>query len=163
MCERKLLSRDLVRSKPTELRDVVGRLRVSVDDPGRPVEIQGRLSRAVPFVAVDPDSEELERLDGDAGFLPQLPADAVERMLLLVEEPAGEVPLALERIDRPTREQEAPLAVHADRTRGRLGARIGAEAAVSALGHPCVDFDLRCAARAVLPLVELAHVGTIGS
>jgi hypothetical protein len=79
-------------------------------------------------------------------------------MLFLVDESAGEIPLAGERIDPPTREQDAPMIVQAHRARGRLRARVDAEAALAAFDQAAAGLDLGSAARAVLPLIELAHV-----
>src|SRR5438105_12771761 len=102
--QRHVLERELVRSgelvglEPGELADVVGRLRLAADHACRPVEVERRLRGRVAAVAVHPDSEELERLDLEAGLLPQLAAQAVQRVLALLEEAAGNVPAALDRL-----------------------------------------------------------------
>jgi diacylglycerol kinase family enzyme len=156
--ERELVVRDLGGREPAELGDVVVRLGRALDDASRPVEVERHGRRAVAAVAVHPDSEELERLDLDSRLLAQLAAHAVPRMLLLVEKPARKIPLAGERVDAAPREQNAPVAVETDRARGRLRARVHAEAALGALDHPPAGLGLCAAARTVLPLIELAHV-----
>src|SRR5262245_52421359 len=131
--KRELGVRDLGGLEPAELGDVVVRLGSALDDARRPVEVERHRRRAVAAVAVHPDSEELEWLDLDSGFFTQLAAHTVPWMLLLVEEATRKIPLSGERLDPAAREQNAPLAVEADRARGRFRARVDAEAASGAL------------------------------
>ena len=82
----------LVGREPAQLVDVVCRRGLAAGDARRPVEVQGRLGRRVAAVAVHPDPEEVERLDVETRLLAKLAAEAVERMLALLEEAARECP-----------------------------------------------------------------------
>src|ERR671910_345612 len=96
MAERERVARDLVGLEPTQLRDVVSRPRIALDDANGPVQVQ---RAPAPFsVDVHPDAEELERLDLHACFFSQLPSQALERMLALLQESARKVPEAHERL-----------------------------------------------------------------
>src|SRR5438874_608833 len=79
-------------------------------------------------------------------------------MLVLVEEAAREVPLALEGLDAPAREQHPPFVVETRGARGRLRACVRTEAARRTFRAAVLHLDLGRAARTVLPLIELAHV-----
>src|SRR5512133_470858 len=158
MGEAQVVVRNVGRDEPAKLGDVVVRLGCAFDDARRPVQIERRRGRPLSPVLVHPHAEELERLDLDAGLLTQLPAHAVERVLLLVEEPAREVPFALERLDSPPGEQNTPLAVEADGAGGGLRARVRLEPALAALDLATLWLDLGTAARTVLPRIQLAHV-----
>ena len=119
--EREFLGRrKLVGREPADFTDVVRGLRLSGDDARRPVEVQRRRRVRLRPVAVDPDSDELFGLDLEARLLADLPADRVERVLALLEEPAGEIPVALERLAGAAREEDPAPAVDAERARGRL-------------------------------------------
>jgi hypothetical protein len=78
-----------------------GRTRLAGDDAGEIIDVQGEIGPVAVGVAVDQDGERLAELDLQAGFLADLAARAVGRVLAGIEETAGHVPVALERLDRP--------------------------------------------------------------
>jgi hypothetical protein len=55
--EGELVARDLGRIEPAELGDIVVGLRLALEDPRRPVEVQGRRAGLFLAVAINPDSE----------------------------------------------------------------------------------------------------------
>ena len=62
-------------------------------------------------VRLHPDAEELDRLDLEAGLLAQLAAERVERVLVLLEEAAGNVPAGRARVVAAASEQHAAVAL----------------------------------------------------
>lgn len=157
MPKRELVERDLVGREPTKLRDVVGRLGLTLDDASCPVEVERGRPRLVLAVMVDPDTQVVDRLDHGSGLFLQLASDPLEGMLGLVQEASGEIPVARKGVSGPAGKHDPTLTVDAERARCGLRARIVTEAAGGALGPPLIDFDLRRAAGAILPLVQLAH------
>src|SRR5512132_3241312 len=156
--EGEVVVRDLSGREPAELGDVVVRLGRSLNDAGCPIEVERGRRRAVAAVAIHPHPEKLKGLDLYARLLAQLAAHAISGMLLFVEEPARQIPLAGERIDPPPGEQDASLVVEAHRARGRLRACVDTEPALWTLDHPAGGLHPGSTARTVLPLIELAHV-----
>ena len=67
------------------------------------------------------------------GLLEQLPPEAVERVLVLLEVAAEDVPEPLLGRDGAAAEQDPPLAVLDDRARARRGVGVADEAAARAL------------------------------
>src|SRR5207247_4762365 len=96
--------------------------RLAAGTPGHPRKTQ---HRPVP-VGLHPGAEELDRLRLEARLLEQLAAEAVEWVLALVEEAAGEVPEAGGRIVRTAAEQHASVLLH-PRLRSRHRLRTGLE------------------------------------
>src|SRR5215216_5056782 len=96
MPEGELVARDLGRIEPAQLGDIVVGLGLAREDPRGPVEVQSRRARLVLAVAVNPDTEKLERFNLDSRLLLQLATDGVERMLGLVEKAARKIPFAFE-------------------------------------------------------------------
>src|ERR671924_973384 len=85
--------RQLVRREEAKLEDIVGRLGRTVVDPRAPVEVQRRdlaVARAVP---VHEDPDELGVAEADPRFLAELAVQRVDRVLALLDEPAGEIHL----------------------------------------------------------------------
>src|SRR5918994_5648433 len=144
MPEGELVARDLGRIEPAQLGDVVVGRRLAHEDPRRPVEVQRRGPRLVLAVAVNPDTEKLERFDLDSSLLLQLATDGVERMLGLVEEATWKIPFAFEGPARTPGEEQAAIIVDAERACGGLGVRVRAETTGLALDFAllAVDFDL---------------------
>src|SRR6266700_4435832 len=109
MHERELRSRrKFVRLEPAQLDEIVTRPRL----PGgmdRPRQAEHDPS----VVGLEPEPEEVDRLDVEGGLLPDLPVEGVERMLVLVEKTAGQVPQALARIERAAPQQHSAALVEA--------------------------------------------------
>jgi hypothetical protein len=139
------------------MRDVVGGLRPTADDPRAPVQIQRARPRFVLAVAVHPDAEERERLDLETGFLAQLAANTVQRMLVLVEEAAGKVPSAVEDLARAAREEDAALVVDAEGAGGRTRIRVLDEPAGPAIHAALSVLEVGAASGARDPVVERRH------
>ena len=131
--------------------------RRAADDPRQPDEISTvRVPGPSPY-GNEEGTEPLVRLDLQAGLLEQLAPEGVERVLVLPEEAAGEIPHAGVRLPAPAGEQDAAVVVHAEGARGRRGVRVGDIAARRALGATVVRLDPGAAARAVPPVVEEPH------
>jgi hypothetical protein len=80
-------------------------------------------------------------------------------MLALLDEAAGQVPGADERLDRPPAEQDASVSIEAQRARGRLRIGVGDEPAGRALDPVLVAAQLLAAAGTEGPARELSHPG----
>ena len=157
MPERKLVvRRQLVRREPGQLRAIVGR---PLRPPGD-TRVPGQAEHNPVLVWLHPDADEAPRLDLEPGLLAQLANEGVERMLVLLEEAAGEVPEADARVEGPPPEQQAAVALD-ERLDG--GRRVcpddvpagGARNVVAAM------LGLDTAARAEQPTVEDAHGATV--
>ena len=122
--ERALLGgRRRVSWKPAKLRYVVRWGRIARYDARLPDEVEHARRLGTVSVRVQVGPEELAWLDLEAGLLAQLPAEAVERMLALVEKTSERVPEPGVRIMRSAREQHASRVV--DDECGHGGRRLG--------------------------------------
>src|SRR5205085_7188377 len=153
---RELVPRELVLGKPSQLGEVVGRTRYAAR-ACNPRQAQNGPA----VVRLVPEPEEAQRLDLEARFLTDLPPQSCERLFALVEEAAGQVPVAGVRLEPATAEQDSVVVVEHDRFRARHRIRIRDETARGALETPCVTGERRCAARAILPIIKQAHERTI--
>jgi hypothetical protein len=153
MGERQLRrARKLVRTEPAELDEIVARpgLAAPTSDPGEAEDDPA-------VVRLEPEAEEVERLDLERGLLSNFPPQRVQRMLVLVQEPAGQVPKPLARIEGAAPEEDAAVLVEADGLGARDRVRIGDVAAGPAL-NPVVELlDSLAADGAEAPTVECAH------
>src|SRR5215218_7092666 len=152
-----VVRRQLGGAEPPQLADVVGRLWATGDDVRRPVEVQRRRRVVALPVDVHLDRDELERLDLEPGLLAQLTDDRIAWMLALLEESAGQVPLAL--VGRPgsPAEQDAAVIGDDDGARGRLRVRVAAESAAPTVDAAVAVLECRAAPRAPSPRMEHAH------
>jgi Cyclic nucleotide-binding domain len=108
-------------------------------------------------VGLEPVTEEPGGLDLERGLLADLATQRVERVLVLVEKAAREIPEAGPGILCSPTEQHAPALVEADRLRARYGVRIGDEPASGALRAVCRPVDSLAADGTEPPAVESAH------
>src|SRR5438105_2042459 len=148
-----------VEREPAEVGDVVRGPELAADDARLPVEVQRRPVTLARAVAVDPDADERARLHREAGLLAELAAEAVERVLVLLEKPARKVPAAAVRLVGPPAEEDAAVAVEADRTDRRRRVRVGDEAARSALDAAGRRLEVGAASGTGSPAVENGHNG----
>lgn len=156
MQERQLLvGWELVRREPAQLDEVVGRPFLPTGDPGVPGQAE---DRAALVARLHPDADELLRLDDEAGLLAQLPDERVERMLVLFEEAAREVPLPNARVVGAPSKQQSAVPLHQGLYAGH---RIGPDdVAAPRTGEVvAVVLALHTAPGANAPAVEKRHRG----
>src|SRR5215211_5910926 len=153
-----LVRGQIMRPEPAQLAHVVRRRRLAREHARRPVEVQRRRRVLVLAVGVDLDRDEVERLDLEPRLLPELPDDRRARMLALLQEAAGEIPLALVRSYGAAREEDPPLLVEDDGARGRLRVRVPGEPAGRAVDPALAVRELRAAPGTPLPRTEHAHL-----
>src|SRR6266576_7077455 len=155
MRERELGGRwQVIPLEPAQLDEIVTRTGVPADI-GRPCEAE----HDPPVVGLEPEPEEVDRLDLEGGLLANLPPKGVERMLVLVQKSAGQVPQTLARIERATPEQHSAAFVEADRLGAGNGVRITDVTAGRAFG-PVLDLlDSLAAARTEAPGVSPRAAG----
>jgi len=142
----------LVRLEPAQLDQIVTGTRLT-RGPCGPREAQHDAA----VVGLEPEPEEVERLDLERRLLAGLAPQRVERMLVLVEEAAGEVPEARPRIEGATAEQHPPASVEAHCLCSRNRVRIPDVAARAALGAVLYLLDSLAAERTEAPAVERTH------
>ena len=147
--------RELVRCEPGQLGDVVGGLLDTAGDAGDPGETE---DGAALVAGLHPDADELAWLDLEPGLLAQLADQRVARVLLLLDEAAGEIPEPCLGVERAAAEQEAAVPLDESlRSRGRVPpdgvAARGAVEVVAAV------LALDAAARTEPPAVEERHRG----
>ncbi len=153
MRERELgRARELIRLEPSELREIVTGARLS-SGAGGPGEAEHDAS----VVGLEPEPEELEWLDLEARLLPNLPTERIERVLVLVQEPARQIPEAGAGIERAPPEQDSPTPVEADALRPRHGVAVTDEATGTALGAVLDLLDSLAADGTEAPAVESTH------
>jgi len=160
--ERKLaVRRQCVGCEPRELRDVVRRLRLTVDESGLEHEVErGRRVVARPVVIAE-GTDEVADLDLEPGLLAHLAVHRVDEPLVLLQEASDRVPLARVWLVCPPPEQEAAVAVEDEgRDRGHR-VRVADEAALRALDAGIEMGQLGGAARAEMPASEDRHAGTV--
>src|SRR5215211_1206207 len=153
--------RERVGGEPSELGHVVGGDGLSRGDVRAPVEVERRPARSILAVPVDPYADELLRLDLQRRLLAQLAPDRVERVLVLVDEAAREVPAPGEGRSGAARQQDSSAVVQAEGTGGRRRVRVGDEPARWARRPAGLDLELRSAARTVDPPLERRHLARI--
>lgn len=157
MPERELVvGRQLMRREPGQLRDVVGRpLRPACD-----TRVPGEAEHDPVLVRLHPDADESLRLDLEPGLFAQLAHEAVERMLVLLEEAPWEVPEADARLEGPPPEQQAAVALD-ERLDGGRRVRPDDVPAGGARKVIAAMLTLDAAAGAEPPTVEDAHGATV--
>jgi cyclic nucleotide-binding protein len=141
-----------VRLEPAHLDEVVGSARLAAR-PRRPREREDDAA----VVRLQPVPEEFLRLDLEPGLLPNLPPEPVERVFVLMQEAARQIPETLARIECSAPKQHASLLVEAHGLRPRHGVRVRHVTASATLN---AVFDLRdslAADGAETPTVESAH------
>src|SRR5438105_13828147 len=84
-----------VRLEPAQLDEIGPRARVAAAT-GSPGEAEDDAA----VVRLEPEAEEVDRLDFERGLLADLATQCVDWMLVLVQEAAGEIPAAGARIER---------------------------------------------------------------
>ena len=96
----------------------------------------------------------------EPGFLAQLPVKGVERMLVLVDEPAGEVPEPRGRIVCTPAEQHAAVTLDDSL---RAGDRVRVERSAALLAHSLAGLvpERPRAQRAEAPAIEDPHRATV--
>jgi hypothetical protein len=154
--ERELLvGRELVRREPGELNDIVGRTL----DPARDACVPGQTEDGPALVIrLHPDADELLRLDLQPRFLAQLPDERIERVFVLLEEAAGQIPFSDARFVGAAAEQQLSVALDESLHGGGrvcpddVAARRTGEVVASVLAF-------RAAAGADTPAVEKRHRG----
>src|SRR6266550_430645 len=153
MRERELGGRwKVIRLEPAQLDEIVTGTGLP-PDIGRPCQAE----HDPPVVGFEPEPEEVDRLDLEGSFLPDLPAERAERVLVFVQKSAGQVPQTLARIERATPEQHSAACVEADRLGAGNGVRITDVTAGRAFG-PVLDLlDSLAAERAETPGVKCTH------
>ena len=154
--ERELATRrKLPVRKPTEVRDVVVGHRLAGPERAGPEQVQ----RRSPLVPSHPDPEESPDVEREPGFLADLAAQAVERMLPLLDEPADAVPFPLARLERSAGQQHAAATVFRQRARGHRRMRVQLEPAGGAVHAARARRKLVSAAGTELPSGQQRHVG----
>jgi len=150
-----LVGGELVRREPAKLDDVVRRPFLAARDAGIPRQAE---DGAALIVGLHPDADEPLRLDVEPRLLAQLADEPVERMLLLLEEAARQVPLPDARLERPPPQQQAAVPLHQRLHSGRrvrpddVAARRAGEVVAPML-------TLRTAAGTHAPAIEKGHRG----
>ena len=153
MRERELGGRwQVIRLEPAQLDEIVTGTGVPADI-GRPCQAE----HDPPVVGLEPEPEEVDRLDLEGSLLPDLPAERAERVLVFVQKSAGQVPQTLARIERATPEQHSAACVEADRLGAGNGVRITDVPAGTALGAALDLLDSLAADGAEAPVVESSH------
>jgi hypothetical protein len=145
-------ARQLVRLEPAEFDEVVPGARLPRHECG-PRETENDAS----VVRLEPEAEELERVELERGLLPDLAPQSVDGMLVLVQETAGQVPAPGARIDGAPAEQHASACVEAHSLGGGDGVRVGDVTAGGANNTVLPALDSLGADGTEPPWVERAH------
>ena len=158
MAERELVvGGQLVRREPRQLRDVVGGSLDAVEN----ARVPGQTEDGAALVAgLHPDADEALRLDLEPGLLSKLANERVERVFVLLEEAAGQVPHADARVERAPPEQQPAVPLD-ERLHGRSGVRPDDVPAGRAGEVVAAVLALDAAARTEPPTVEDAHGATV--
>jgi hypothetical protein len=142
----------LVRLEPAQLDEIVTR-------PGlaaclrRPREAEHDPA----VVGLEPEPEEIDRLDLESRLFTNLPPQTVERMLVLVKKPAREIPETFPGVEGATPQEDTTLLVEADRLCSGYGVRVTDVAAGRAFGTVFDLVDSLAAGRTEAPGVERTH------
>lgn len=156
MGERELVPGDVVSREPLQLDEIVAGARIAVT-ACEPRQAEDDAA----FVRLVPEAEKGERLDLESGLLADLASQRLERLLALLEEAAGQIPVAAPRLEATAAEQYAPVVVEEHGLRAGHGARVRDEAACGALEARSIAGEHGGAAGAILPAVEHTHDPTI--
>jgi hypothetical protein len=144
--------RELIRLEPAQLDEIV--TGPSLAAPmRRPCEAEHDPT----VVGLEPEAEEIDRLDLESCLFTNLPPQAVERMLVLMEKPAGQIPETFPGIERAKPQEHATLLVKADRFCAGSRVRITDVATGRALGTVLDLVDSLAADRTEAPGVERTH------
>jgi hypothetical protein len=144
--------RQLSRVEPLHFDQIVGGARLPVR-ARRPRQAKHDAG----VVGLEPEAEELDRLDLETCLLAHLPQQAVDRMLVLVHEASRQIPETLVGIVGAAPEQHASTVVDADGLGAGNGVRIADVAAGTAL-DPVLDLLGSLAADGTEPpTVQSAH------
>lgn len=153
MRERKLTGRwKVVRREPAKLDEVVGSARLAAN-PRRPRQAEDNAR----VVRLEPEAEEVDRLELETGLLAHFTLEAVERKLVLAEEAAGEIPQVLAGVERAAAEQHAALGVQADRLDAGDRIRVGDIAARATFRAFADSVDSLAANGTETPAVQSTH------
>ncbi len=144
--------RELVAGEPAQLLEIVARRRLAARDRRQPGDAEHR----APLVGLEPEPEQLADVELETGLLQHLAPKPVERVLALVEKPAGEVPASGRWIVRPPAE-EHPVAVADHGLCARHRVPPGVEPARVAGEPVSLDGERGCAPGAEPPPVEDPH------
>jgi hypothetical protein len=144
--------RQLVPLEPAHLHEVVARAGLP-DGACRPREAEDDPT----VVRLEPVPEEVEHLDLERGLLADLAPQRVERVLVLVQEAAGEIPQPLAGVQRAPPEQHAAVLVQAHRLCPRHRVRVRDVTATSALRAVLDLLDSLAADGTEAPVVECSH------
>lgn len=145
-------ARELVALEPAQLDEVVSWLRIA-GRACRPSEAE----HGAAVVRLEPDAQELDRLDLERRLLPHFAPKSVDGMFVLVEEASREIPAAGAGIEGAAAEQHASLLVEADRLGAGNGVRVADEAARTALGAVIDLLDSLAANGTEAPVVQSTH------
>ena len=145
--------RKLARLEPLHLDEVVGRPRCS-GRPRGPCETEDD----APVVRLEPVAEEVQRLDLEGRFLTHLAPQSVERMLVLVQKAARQIPEPLSRIAAAASEQHAPAVVETDGLGAGNGVRVADIPARGTLDAVVDPLDSLGADGTEAPTVQSTHV-----
>jgi hypothetical protein len=145
-------ARELVGPEPTELGKVVAGRGLALG-AGSPREAEHDPA----VVWLEPEPEELERLDLQRSLFSHFSPERVEWMLVFVQEPSGQVPKTHRRIERSSAEEDAAALVEADRFGAGNGIRVRNVAAGSAFRAVFELLDSLAANRTEAPGVERTH------
>ena len=113
-------------------------------------------------IGLDVDAEELDRLDLEAGFLEELPAEPVGGILGLLEEAARKVPVAPARLERTPGEEDAAVPLEDPLDAGDRVRPVALAAPLAAKVIPRTG-ETPAAARAEAPAVECAQLESSAS
>src|SRR4051812_38731310 len=149
MRKRKLVERKLVAPEPAKLRQVVAGAFGAAGRRRAPRQAE----HGAPVVGLEVDPDESGGGDLEPRLLADLAPQPLERVLRLVEEPAGEVPEAECRLELPPAEEHASGAVDDHGLDARHRVRVCAKPARRAQREARTLLDSLAAARAIPPLV----------
>jgi len=138
--------------EPAQLDEVVPRARLAVC-PRSP----GQAEDDAAVVGLQPKAEEVERLDLERRLLLHLTSQPIERMLILVEEPARKIPATRAGIECTPAEEHAPVLVEAHGLGARDGICIADIPAGAALGAVLDLLDSLAANGTEAPVVQGSH------
>jgi len=144
--------RQLVVLEPAHLDEIVPGARVA-GRPRGPRETENDS----PVVRLEPVAQELERLDLERGLLADLTPERVERVFVLVEKAARQIPQALPGIERASSEQHATALVETDGLRSGHWVRVRHKTAGAALGTIFDLLDSLAADGTERPPVQRTH------
>jgi Cyclic nucleotide-binding domain len=143
---------ELVSGEPVQLDEIVAWTGLA-GHACRPREAQDDAT----VVGLEPEAEKGRRFELERGLLVYLTPQRVERMLVLVEKAAREIPEARARIDPAPSQEHASLRVEADGLGGGNGVRVPDEPAARANDAVVGALDSLGTHGAEPPAVESAH------